>query len=187
MLFLLFCPFFLFGQNYTIQRIEGHIISFDGKKIFLEDSSVVELPFSEEDNLLVLTRHAEKVDQSKDAALSETGKQRAVRLARILSEAPLFDSVYSSRYQRTINTIRPYCHSKHIHWRFYDPKQPEDFLDRIKFIKKVLICGHSNSIPRLINLLTGSSMEEFREDEYSNLIFIILPKNGPIKIYFFQY
>ncbi len=177
----------LYTQDFKIEKFEGNIISFNGNTVFFENGTNQKIPLNVDENLIILTRHAEKLNQTRDAALSEAGLKRAEKLNRIFSDAPLFDSVFSSPYQRTINTIKPYCISKGISWQIYDPKQPDNLIKRIKSIKRALIAGHSNSIPLLINQLTGSSIEEFKETEYSNLIFIAIPEKGAKTIYFFQY
>ena len=55
---------------------------------------------------IIVVRHAEKVDDSRDPALSEAGAKRAEALAEMLEHAGL-DAVYASQYQRTRLTAMP--------------------------------------------------------------------------------
>ncbi len=180
-------PIMLKAQIFTLEKYNEKIISFDGRLVTFEDGQTKDLNINPSDRLIVLTRHGEKVDQTRDAELSEAGMERAEKLKDIFASAPVFDTVYASNYQRTINTIKPYCLSKDIAWQLYDPKMPELLISHFANLKKTLVSGHSNSIPILINMITGSSIQEFKEDEYSNLIFIKIPATGPKKIYIFQY
>lgn len=175
------------GQDFDIKKYEAKILSFDGQNATLSNDEIVSLALAEKDTLLVLTRHGEKVDQSRNPQLSEAGKNRAENLKKILAYAPIFDVVYSSKYYRTVNTIRPYCKSKGIKWKIYDPKKPDSLIALLKSYKTALIVGHSNTIPKLINHLTGTELPEFPEEDYNNLVFIKIPQKGTKTIYFFQY
>ena len=55
---------------------------------------------------VIVVRHAEKIDDSRDPALSEAGVERAEALAEALAHAGL-DAAYASQYQRTRLTAMP--------------------------------------------------------------------------------
>ena len=55
---------------------------------------------------LILVRHAEKVDDSRDPELSDMGKQRAEKLAQVLGSQSI-DAIYSTDYIRTKDTCAP--------------------------------------------------------------------------------
>lgn len=186
-LILIITPLLLHGQDFDIKKYEDKIVSFDGQNATLSNDEIVSLALAENDTLLVLTRHGEKVDQSRNPQLSEAGKLRAENLKKIFANAPIFDVVYSSKYYRTVNTIRPYCKSKSIKWKIYDPKKPDSLIALLKSYNTALIVGHSNTIPKLINHLTGTDLPEFVEEDYNNLVFIKIPNKGAKTIYFFQY
>lgn len=184
---LITLPMLLQAQDFDIKKYETKIVSFDGQNAMLANNEIVSLGISEKDTLLVLTRHGEKIDQTKNPQLSEAGKLRAENLKKILANAPIFDIVYSSKYYRTVNTIRPYCKSKSIKWKIYDPKKPDSLILLLKSYNTALIVGHSNTIPKLINHLTGTDLPEFVEEDYNNLVFIKIPHKGAKTIYFFHY
>ena len=60
-----------------------------------------------------LIRHAEKVDNSQNPDLSETGLKRANQWNTIFSEIS-FDEIYSTDYKRTIQTASPTATVKNI-------------------------------------------------------------------------
>lgn len=105
-------------------------------------------------------RHAEKAkDDPKDPLLTPEGTARAERLGRILAEAGL-DSVYASPYRRTQLTAEPVQRRGNtpplVSYR--PDKQAEWFpmvLEQSKG-KKLLLVGHQNTIPQLLNQLEDS-------------------------------
>ncbi|GAB1397637.1 MAG TPA: phosphoglycerate mutase family protein [Saprospiraceae bacterium] len=187
LLCLLNLPLSMQAQKNIIQNYDNVVESFDGNDILTKDGTKISLKLVYDDQLLILTRHGEKADFSKNAELSEAGEARSERLSKILRKAPVADMVYSSDFIRTINTIKPYCLSKNINWQLYNPANQAELAAKLTPYKRILISGHSNSVPALINLLTGSNMAELDEDDYSNLFFVKIPKNGPKTIYIFKY
>jgi 2,3-bisphosphoglycerate-dependent phosphoglycerate mutase len=130
---------------------------------------------------LFLVRHAEKVgDGSADPALTPEGTARAQELAYILQHVKL-DAVYSTPYIRTKNTALPTAQEKGLEIRLYEPHD-ESFILKVldEFAGgKILIVGHSNTIPALVNQLPGS--EKYRdlpESTYDNLFVVSMPAEG---------
>jgi broad specificity phosphatase PhoE len=115
---------------------------------------------------IYLIRHAEKdrTDPSNpDPELNQDGLGRAMHWAEILDEIPL-DIIYSTDYERTSMTAAPTSVKKDIPIEYYDPSALNvmDFKKEIMG-KKVLIVGHSNTTPDLVNKLLG------KENTYSSM------------------
>ncbi len=134
---------------------------------------------------LYLLRHAEKAqDGGKDPALNELGKQRALRLMNLLEEVD-FKAIYTTDYLRTKNTVAPLADRKNISIKIYDAHD-KGFLHEIlgeNNDANYLIVGHSNTIPGLVNHLTGK--EDFRqleENEYDKLFVVTLVELGVAKV-----
>src|SRR5688572_14758185 len=73
----------------------------------------------------ILVRHAEKgEDGTKDPDLSEEGKQRAIRLADMLSKTSI-TAIYSTSFKRTRNTVVPLANAKSLEIFSYDPLKSE--------------------------------------------------------------
>ena len=107
-----------------------------------------------ETTTLYFIRHAEK-DRSnpdnKDPHLSEVGVLRALKWSYVFEKAPI-DAVYSTAYHRTIETATPTANTKNVDITTYDPRA----MDITAFLndnrgKTVLIVGHSNTTPVLVN------------------------------------
>lgn len=101
-----------------------------------------------------LIRHAEK-DRSdslnRNPKLTEAGLKRAERWAKYFSNISL-DEVYSTNYNRTIQTAQPTAKSKNLKLKFYNPRNlfDSEFQSETKG-KTVLVVGHSNTTPALAN------------------------------------
>ena len=124
----------------------------------------------------ILVRHAEKVkDGSSDPPLTDEGKARAEDLASMLHFIPL-EAVYSTPYIRTRETARPVAESKKLNILSYKPGNDEEFLAKLlnKFAgKTVLIVGHSNTIPGMVNTLTEREIFSGLDDSTYDNIFIV--------------
>ena len=135
---------------------------------------------------IILTRHAEKLDDgTRDPDLSDEGYQRAASLLKILKDVDV-TAVYSTNYKRTKNTVEPLAKEKDLEVQLYDPRDP-DFLSSLLEKEeggKVLISGHSNTVPAMINQLAKTNYPNFSEKEYDNLVFVIIkPENTPTVIW----
>ncbi|KGO90787.1 SixA phosphatase family protein [Flavobacterium suncheonense] len=122
-----------------------------------------------------LIRHAEKADNSANPELSEAGLKRAENWSTILSDIK-FDEVYSTNYKRTISTGTPTAEKNHKTIKIYDHKT----FDASSFIKEnlhknVLVVGHSNTIPTLVNKLTGKTVyTDIDETDFGNLYIVMV-------------
>ncbi|MET2984141.1 SixA phosphatase family protein [Aureibaculum conchae] len=106
-----------------------------------------------------LIRHAEKerVDKTdKNPELNKKGKARAKKWSRIFDELKI-DAIYSTDYNRTLQTAAPTAKSKKLEVKKYHPINidMDSFLKETKG-KSVLIVGHSNTVPSFANKLIGN-------------------------------
>ena len=91
------------------------------------------------------------------------------------------DQIMSTDYNRTKATVVPLAKAKKINVQSYDPSTQKDlFTDLTVFNKQnVVVVGHSNTIPKLANILIGKEViETYPESEYSQLIIISLSQPG---------
>ncbi len=141
---------------------------------------------------LVLIRHAEKVnDGTADPELSEAGKQRAESLTKFFKKAKI-DAVYSTSYKRTRNTVAPLAQSKNLTVETYNPSKPEEIDALIQKFKggTIVLVGHSNTTPAVLNYLTGHKDEfaAFDDGDYANLIIVSVVERGrDVKVTWLSY
>ena len=142
--------------------------------------------WSQETTTFIFTRHAEKADDgTRDPGLTEEGNKRAERIAEVLSDVPV-SAVYSTNYKRTLQTASPTAKGHGLTVLTYDPGDRE-FLNGLLEKEKggtILISGHSNTIPNMINQLARTNYPNFSEEEYDNLVIVIIkPENDPLLIW----
>lgn len=121
-------------------------------------------------------RHAEK-DRS-DASnnnphLIEKGKLRAEHWKEIFKNIE-FDAVYSTEYNRTVETAQPTALKNNVEITFYNPKEIDiqEFLINTKG-QSVLVVGHSNSTPTFINKILGKEKYQHIDDSNNANLYIV--------------
>jgi broad specificity phosphatase PhoE len=146
--------------------------------------SVPEYTFpGEQDSIttLFLVRHAEKAGSVfNDPPLTPAGATRAEELAYALKHIKL-DAIYSTPFVRTKQTVLPTAKEKGLEIKLYKPND-KDFLKNLLQAYPggtVLIVGHSNTIPRLVNELVGQSeFSDLDDPIYDNLFIAYVPTEG---------
>ncbi len=123
-----------------------------------------------------LIRHAEK-DRSnpknQNPALAPEGQERVKRWASIL-EAIDFDAVYSTNFDRTRQTAAPVVAHKNLELQLYNPDSlyTKDFMEKT-LGKTILIVGHSNTNPKLVNTIIGDEKYQDMEDSDNGRLYIV--------------
>jgi broad specificity phosphatase PhoE len=128
---------------------------------------------------VIVVRHAEKVDDSADPALSPAGLARATALAAVLRDAGI-EAIYTTQYQRTRDTAAPLA--RHLglspvivetggqaadHGRAVAAKVLAEEAGRT-----VLVVGHSNTVPAIVRGLGATDTGSIADDEYHNLFIV---------------
>lgn len=143
-----------------------------------------QVPTESKTSTFYFIRHSEKNTSNpadKDPDLVEEGVLRAEAWSRVFSLVD-FDHIYTTDYKRTRNTALPIAEQKMLPLSYYSPN---DF-DSVRFMKKnlgktVLIVGHSNTVPMMVNALIGKKQyKQINETNYSNLYIINITESGEI-------
>ena len=121
------------------------------------------------ENTIYLVRHAEKAD-GDNPSLTLVGRARAEILARELSDAGL-TAIYSTDYKRTRETAAPIAKATGLPVIGYDPRGLEPFASMLRATPgNILVVGHSNTTPELVDLLGGKPGAPIDEaSEYDRL------------------
>ncbi|NNC69760.1 MAG: histidine phosphatase family protein [Flavobacteriaceae bacterium] len=123
-----------------------------------------------------LIRHAEKDrsnEENKNPDLTEDGKKRAIKWSELISDYGI-DAVYSTEYNRTMQTAQPTAEKIGLEIVKYHPFK----IDFAKFLqdtqgKSVLIVGHSNTIPFFANKLIKYDKYQQMEDNDNASLYIV--------------
>jgi len=121
-------------------------------------------------------RHAEKVridKTDKNPLLSEKGQLRAENWKKVFKNVN-FDFIYSTNYNRSIQTASPTLKNKNLEIEFYNPRDlyNEDFKQKTKG-KTVLVVGHSNTTPSFVNKIMGKEKYSDIDDSNNSNLYII--------------
>ncbi|HMO41061.1 MAG TPA: phosphoglycerate mutase family protein [Saprospiraceae bacterium] len=165
-----------------IQLLNDTLLAMSDRGLTLTNGTSEMLPFVNDSTaiLLIAVRHAEKAAEGDDPVLTPAGQARAARLAAILKDCPL-NGVYTTQFVRTMKTAQPVASTQQKAIMTYDHKDPE-FVPRLlqkQQGKRLLIVGHSNSIPALVNQVLGEQrFEEIDEQDYGNIFIIGVSNKG---------
>ncbi|MGA0560596.1 histidine phosphatase family protein [Larkinella sp. VNQ87] len=159
------------------------------KRIYLFLTLLIGLGFTacQSDNTqtttVYLVRHAEKVQtDSTDSnpPLAPAGVVRAQHLAERLASVE-FDAVYSTPFQRNINTVKPLADARSLtiqtyQWHDYDAIR--QILTREKG-KTLLFCGHGDNIlPIIRNAGATPPLKKIGKEDYQHLFKLVIRPDG---------
>jgi len=131
---------------------------------------------------IILVRHAEKATTGgNNPELSAEGKQRAERLrASFPGVEP--DGFYSTTYIRTQQTLAPWAKQTSKEIEFYDAAKQREFAELLlkQTGKTIVVAGHSNTIPGLVNLLLKEEkFQNLADNEYDKIFVVTIVNNKP--------
>ena len=132
---------------------------------------------------IILLRHAEKdTIGGNDPILSAAGKTRAEKLITVF-KAVKVDEMYSTPYVRTMETLKPWAQQAKLEIKSYDARNLKGFAEQLKLMKgkTVVIAGHSNTTPMLVNLLLGAEKYKALDDSvYSKIWVLTIKEDGTV-------
>ncbi|HXW08612.1 MAG TPA: phosphoglycerate mutase family protein [Vicinamibacterales bacterium] len=146
----------------------------------------VSVPGVSAQGAVFLVRHAERADMgtaaaatmSPDPELSPTGHQRAESLAAMLRDARV-TAIFASEFKRTQQTAAPLAKALGLDVTTVKSNEPHRLLQLVRAATgNVLVVGHSNTVPDIIQGLGVSDRVTIAETEYDNL-FVVSPGSPP--------
>lgn len=138
----------------------------------------------------ILLRHAERFPSTKEnnsnPELTPEGIKRSERLVETVRKYKP-DQIFSTNLKRTRATVMPLAENLNEKYRIqiqiYDYDEIEAFAEKLLKLdaKTVVIVGHNNTTPALVNLLLKQDKyKQFGESEYDKII-IVKSKRGKAK------
>ena len=141
--------------------------------------------------LVIVVRHAEKAtDDARDPSLSSAGMERAQMLASRLAGLPLA-AAYATPFQRTQLSAAPAASAAGIEVtvREFVSRDPDE--DAVALREQllrdhrgeaVLVVGHSNTVPAIVEALSGRAAEPMPETEFDRLSIVRLRADGSARL-----
>jgi broad specificity phosphatase PhoE len=131
--------------------------------------------------LIILVRHAElqaaAMAGPKQVALSQAGATRAERLAGMLKDAGI-DAIYVTDFVRTQKTAEPLAHELKEQPTVLPKGDPRELVARLRkehANQKVLLVGHTDTLPGLLKALGHPANVKIDSADYGN-VFVVIPK-----------
>ncbi len=162
------------------------VVSWFGSAVLLVMSSCAS-PRGNAQSVLVspssifVVRHAEKADPSNpDTPLSPAGEARAIALAEVLANKGV-KAVFATEFIRTQQTAQPAARAAGVDVVIMKNADRPLLLERAKALapgSSVLIVGHSNTVPAIVQELSGEPVDGINENEYDNLYEIVVEADG---------
>lgn len=175
-------------SNKTPKRINRIDQSF----FYTQEGKKIKLP-SEQDSTtttFIVVRHAEKEQTGKNPDLTPEGMERADRLAEMLKGVEV-THIFSSDYIRTKDTARPTAVQKGLPLDIYDIKNQKSLVTHMSgdpSFKYVLIVGHSDTVPKILNHFSEKVVyDKIPHEEYDNIYFIRKSEGEKTKIFSLKY
>lgn len=133
---------------------------------------------------IVVVRHAEKTDDDPDdPSLSRAGEARAGTLLNVLADARVA-AIYSTQFRRTLDTAAPLAGQFGLTVKIREIASGQattyayDLAAEIRARhagETVVVVGHSNTVPQMVQALSGIPVKPIGEAEYDHLFIVILP------------
>lgn len=133
---------------------------------------------NEEVTTIYLVRHAEKtindsiVYDKDDPPLTDEGLKRAVKLRELFSQDDI-SAIFSTAYQRNIQTVEPLSKSKQLSIQHYEWDSWQPMINKIvneRAGKASIVCGHSNNLLPMIGHLGGKKpIDSLGHEEYDKI------------------
>lgn len=139
---------------------------------------------------VLIVRHAEKASTpSIDPPLSLAGEERAQTLVHVAGDAGV-GAIYASEYIRTQQTVQLLATQLNLQVILVDAANVEGLVNQILSDNPgdaVLVVGHSNTIPQIIEKLGGGGGTSIAENEYDNLFVVTVFRYGGAKVVNLKY
>ncbi len=167
-----------------------------GAAVFAGAACCPEEPPDDSSTTVYLVRHAEKAaDGSADPPLTEAGLERAEALARALADVELA-AIYSTQFARTRDTGQAVATRQGLEVTMVpiEPGGIDDYMTSFPARvldahagHAVLIVGHSNTVPRLIEALGIPSAPGLTEQDYDDLFRVTTGSAGEARLLHLHY
>lgn len=136
-----------------------------------------------------LVRHAEKESTGSDPSLTEAGRERAATLADVLADAGV-TAIFSSEFKRTQETAAAVAARLGLTVTTVPAKDVDGLLGRVRALGpggRALIVGHANTVPELIERMTGVKVAEMADSDYDRLFVTSVRGKGAGEVVVLRY
>jgi broad specificity phosphatase PhoE len=153
-------------------------------------------PLADGPTVVIVVRHAEKEDApNPDPALNATGQSRAAALAQAAEDAGV-TAVYTTQFRRARDTGAPLAQRLGVqvtpfeinggNMATYPQALRQEILSKHKG-ETVVVVGHSNTVPALVQAFSGKPVAALTEADYDRFFVVVMPEDGQARVIKAQY
>jgi broad specificity phosphatase PhoE len=139
---------------------------------------------------IVFVRHAEREGgMSPDVPLSPPGEQRAQQLAEMLKDAGV-QRIFVTEVRRTQQTAEPLAAQLHMKPTVASSKDVDGLVSQLRGLgesETVLVVGHANTLPQIIEKLAGSAVPAFPDSEFDRMTVVFTASGGKARVLTLRY
>jgi broad specificity phosphatase PhoE len=129
---------------------------------------------------IIVVRHAERnAGMTADVLLNPAGEARARELARVLKDAKI-GAIFTTEVRRTQQTAEPTAAQFHLQPVVIAAKDVDALVARLQALpdeETVLVVGHSNTVPLVVEKL-GGSVPALGDAEYDRMVVVVTKGRG---------
>src|SRR5262249_55842666 len=107
---------------------------------------------------IFVTRHADRYGTEPDPELTPIGKEQALALAQLLSDANI-KHIFTTELVRTQQTAAPLAHQANVTPVIVPQDKFDNLMAQIKKAirpnESILVVGHRATVPQIVHALTG--------------------------------
>jgi 2,3-bisphosphoglycerate-dependent phosphoglycerate mutase len=137
--------------------------------------------FSRPTTTIIVVRHAEKINDASNPNpdLTPAGQARAQELARVLANSGI-SKIFVTQYGRTQQTVQPLANALQLQITQVDAKDTQELIRQIDKHRgeTILVSGHSNSVPGIIEALGGGRVPDIPDSAHDNLYVLSIYRYG---------
>lgn len=126
---------------------------------------------------VILVRHAERAGGSDaSVGINDAGRCRAKLLATMLADANV-TGIYTSQIMRTQQTAEPLAQKLGVKPQVVPAEDIEGLAAKLRSSTTegtLLVVGHSNTIPAIVERLTGKAQSPISDTEYDRMFIVTL-------------
>ncbi len=131
---------------------------------------------------IILLKHAETTDvNAENPNLSEQGMRRSELLADLFKSTPI-NALYACKHERTNGTLKPLSAAKGIKLQQYNSTELSKSLFNMysgNIGNTIVICGDEKSLPKMLNMLTGTTdYTNLSKEEFDNVFVLTSSQLG---------
>lgn len=139
---------------------------------------------------IILVRHAERSSgMSADADLSPAGVKRSKELAEMLRDAKI-QHIYVTEVRRTQQTAAPTAARLHLKPTVISQKDTGALVGELRRLgedETVLVVGHADTVPAIVERLGGGPTPAFRDSEYDRLTVLVTRLGDKARVLLLRY